>query len=83
MCRDVAPFGPQVVEEEGPCCFEVIGDLAADFVAAAEDVDRAAKAAGGRGFAQQADDGLDGLTPHSLARARDVGKAVAFERVEL
>ena len=59
------------------------GDLPTDFVAAADDVDRVAKAGGGRGLAQQADDGLAGLQPHSLARARDVGKAAAFARVEL
>lgn len=44
---------------------------ATDFVVATDDVDPAAKAGGGRGFAQQADDGRAGLQQRSLARARD------------
>ena len=63
--------------------FEVVGDPSAGFVDAADDVDRGLEAGGGRGFAHQADHGIQGIKEHSLAGAADMGKEAAFDGVVL
>ena len=80
---DVVPFRQQFVEENGHGGFEGGGDLAAGFVDAADDVDCGLQAGSGRGFAHQADHGVEGVEEHSLTCASDMGKEAAFDRVEL
>ena len=63
--------------------FEVVGDLAAGFVGAADDVDGGFESGGGRGVAHQADDGLQCVEQDALAGATDVREVAAFDRVVL
>ena len=82
-CGDIVPSGQQVIEPDGHRGFEVVGDLAADLVDAADDIDRAAKAGDGRSLSHEADHGVDAIEQHALAGARDVGKEASLDRVVL
>ena len=66
----VVPFGEEFVEQDWQGGFEVVSDLAAGFVGAADDVDGGFESGGGRGVAHQAGDAVSSVSNRTPWQAR-------------